>query len=176
MIPHALQTWRFFLPYDLIAKRSYLLPDRPRYEEGFGQTRLHLSLCSEDEVSAKPSLLTDSLPRSRYDKQMIIYFTFNAAAHTLSKDTNIPDTSTCIYLSYINTYETEILWVLSRTLLGHVATRGKRRSKERHKSWRNYFNHFLDQVKGQVTRRHQRSNFACLNIAHQHAYFRQTGS
>ena len=66
--------------------------------------------------------------------------------------------------------------ILARALLGHVATRGKRHSKERHKSWRNYFNHFLGQVKVPVTRRHQRSNFACFNIAYQHAYFRQTSS
>ena len=37
-------------------------------------------------------------------------------------------------------------------LLGHVATRGKRHSKERQKSWRNCFSHFLGQVKGQVIR------------------------
>ena len=49
-------------------------------------------------------------------------------------------------------------------LLGHVATCGKRHSKERQKSWRNWFSHFLGQVKGQVTRGHQRSNFAVFNI------------
>ena len=58
---------------------------------------------------------------------------------------------------------------LSR-LLGHVATRGKRHSKERQKPLRNHFGHFLGQVKGQVTRGHQRSNFAYFNI------FRQTGA
>ena len=55
-------------------------------------------------------------------------------------------------------------------LMGHVATRGKRQSKERQKSWRNCFGHFLGQVKGQVTRGHQRSNLAYFNI------FRQTGA
>ena len=36
-------------------------------------------------------------------------------------------------------------------LLGYVATRGKRHSKERQKSLLNCFGHFLGQVKGQVT-------------------------
>ena len=45
-------------------------------------------------------------------------------------------------------------------LLGHVATRGKRHSKERQKPCRNYFSIFLGQIKNQVTRGHQRSNFA----------------
>ena len=49
-------------------------------------------------------------------------------------------------------------------LMGHVATRGKRHSKERQKSWGNCFGHFLGQVKGQVTRGHQRSNFVDFNI------------
>ena len=49
-------------------------------------------------------------------------------------------------------------------LLGHVATRGKWHSKERHKSWRNCFSHCLGQVEGQVTREHQSSYFDVLNI------------
>ena len=49
-------------------------------------------------------------------------------------------------------------------LLGHLVTCGKRHSKERKKSWRNCFGHFLGQVKGQVTRGHQRSNFVNFNI------------
>ena len=55
-------------------------------------------------------------------------------------------------------------------LMGHLATRGKRHSKERQKEWRNCFGQFLGQVKGQVTRGHQRSNLAYFNI------FRQTGA
>ena len=43
--------------------------------------------------------------------------------------------------------------------LCYIATCGKRHSKERKKSWRNCFGHFLGQVKNQVTRGHQRSNF-----------------
>ena len=51
-------------------------------------------------------------------------------------------------------------------------TRGKRHSKERQKSWRNYFGHFLCQMKGQVTRPrgNQRSTFAYFSN------FRQTGA
>ena len=49
-------------------------------------------------------------------------------------------------------------------------TRGKRHSKERQKSSRNYFGNFLGQVKAQVTRGQQRSNLAYFNI------FRQTGA
>ena len=41
-------------------------------------------------------------------------------------------------------------------LLDHLATRGKPHSKERKKSWRNCFRHFLGQVQWQVTRGHQR--------------------
>ena len=43
---------------------------------------------------------------------------------------------------------------------GHAVS-GIRKSQ---KSWWNDFGHFLDQVKGQVTRGHQKSNFADLNI------------
>ena len=46
-------------------------------------------------------------------------------------------------------------------LMGHVETRGKRHSKERKKS---ALVIFLGQVKGQVTRGHQRSNFVDFNI------------
>ena len=35
-------------------------------------------------------------------------------------------------------------------ILGHVATRGKRHSKERQKSWRNCVDHFLGQVRSKV--------------------------
>ena len=45
-------------------------------------------------------------------------------------------------------------------LLGHVATHGKQYSKECKKSWQSY----LGQVKGQVTRGHQRSKWAYINI------------
>ena len=43
------------------------------------------------------------------------------------------------------------------------STRLKRHSKERQKSRRNWF--FFGQVKGQVTRSHQKSNFAVFNIS-----------
>ena len=49
-------------------------------------------------------------------------------------------------------------------LMGHIAARDKRHPKERQKSWRNCFGHFLGQVIGQVTRGHQRSNFVDFNI------------
>ena len=55
------------------------------------------------------------------------------------------------------------VWTLTQ-LLSHVASRGKRHSKERQKAWRNCFGHFLGQVKSQVTRGNQRSNFAFFNI------------
>ena len=47
-------------------------------------------------------------------------------------------------------------------LLSHVATRDKRPSKERKKSWRNWFGHFIYQVTR--PRDPQRWNFAVFNI------------
>ena len=49
-------------------------------------------------------------------------------------------------------------------LLGHVVTRGKRHSKEHKKSFINCFRNSLGQVNVQVTKGHQRSNFADFNI------------
>ena len=61
--------------------------------------------------------------------------------------------------------------------LGHVATRGKRHSKERQTLLRNCCGHFLGHVKGQVTRGHQRSNFAFFNIfSYKSTHNSRTGS
>ena len=64
------------------------------------------------------------------------------------------------------------VWTLHRLtrLLGHVAARGKRHSKERQKLWRNWFGHFIGQVKCQVTRGHEMSNLAYFNIINRPIY------
>ena len=49
-------------------------------------------------------------------------------------------------------------------LLGHVATSGKRHSKARQKSFRNYFDHFFAEVNIEVTRGQHRSNFPVFGI------------
>ena len=59
-------------------------------------------------------------------------------------------------------------------LLGHVATRSKRHSKERKKSLQN-LRLFLGQVEGQVTRGHKRSNFAFSAFFYKSAHNSGTG-
>ena len=72
-------------------------------------------------------------------------------------------------------------------LLDHAVTRGKRHSKEpvncpfkrahskeRLKSWRNCFSHFLGQFNGQVTRGRQRSNFAFSTFFYKLAHTSRT--
>ena len=59
-------------------------------------------------------------------------------------------------------------------LLGHVATRGKRHSKERQKSLRNCLGHFLGQFIGQITRGHPRSNFAFLTFIYKSTHNSET--
>ena len=59
-------------------------------------------------------------------------------------------------------------------LLGRVATRSKRHSKER-KIVTKLLRSFLGQVKGQVTRGHQRSNFAFPTFFYKSAHNSGTG-